>query len=219
MQLKNLKLPKCPAPPCCSCNALMPDIRPYRADTPHKRMILVQCLAICPKCGQRQIGVRVLKPKFTSLAFISQKFDVYTQERKAELELVAHYLSKGQNQGEIALFDPAIEHPSFVVWFENTLSDPERVIRGAPCAGLANDLLELHQETSVLDKRYFDPEGNICTGLVYQSSSAQAGQAQAAALKELAADNGTIAWIECYDDPNYSGIWLNKTPSPGNSLL
>lgn len=216
MNINTLKLPTCPNPPCVTCRAPLHDVRPYRAESPNKRLTLVHCLSICSKCGHRHIGVRALKPQFTGLKFATQKFETYTQERKAELDFVAHFLSKGQSRGDVSLYDIQIKCPKYVIWFENTLSDPDRVIRGTPSAGLPKSVLTLGEGTMICDQRFIDAEESIYTGLVFQASSIEIGQETARKIKELAADNGTIAWIECFDNPEYQAMWDNKTPSPGN---
>lgn len=216
MNANNLKLPNCPNPQCVSCRSPLHDIRPYRAENPNKRLTLVHCLSVCPKCGHRHIGVRALKPQFTGLKYMSQKFETYTLERKQELEFVAHFLSKGQSKTDVTLFDLANQCPKYVIWFENTLTDPDRIIRGTPSAGMPKTALTMPQGTMICDQRFHDDQETIYTGLVYQASSIEIGQATARQLKDTAADNGTIAWIECFDNPEYQTMWDNKTPSPGN---
>lgn len=216
MQAVNMKLPKCPTPICSKCETQLHDVRPYRADQPHKSMTLVHCLSQCKVCGQRHIGVRVLKSRFTGLSFIRQKFEIYTQERKAELDLVAHFMNKGQLQTEIKLIDPNITEPTFVVWFENTTADKDRVIEGQPTTGLLKSLLQLAPGNELKAQRDVAGDEATYAGLVFQASSIEGGQAQAQAIKEIAAKNGTIAWIENFDDITFSTAWEKELPSPGN---
>jgi hypothetical protein len=211
------KLPRCPDPKCVGCSAPLRDVRPFRADKPHARLFLVHVLSRCARCQTPHIGVRVLMPAFGGLRYIRQNLERYTPERKAELELIAEFLSRGEHPAELHADLPYPEQPQFAVWFENTLTDPERAAPATPAIGLPNEALQPPDGIEVLERR--QASATHLSGVLVRGASVEAAQDFLSELKASARAAGTIAWVRRYDVTDYRVAWDTFTPAPGSEYI
>ena len=209
-------LPECPAPRCRACRQPLFDVRAYRADQPHARLVLVQCLSRCEKCSTPHIGSRALAPSGRGLRLISQRFDRFSAERQADLMQVSEFLKLGEQPVDCHADLAFPSHPVFAIWFENTLVDPERVAPQTAAAGLPVTALVLGDGVDVLERRSALAEGYL-SGVLIRFSGPHLAEPWLDATRTRARCHGTLLWCRRYDIPEYALAWDSGTPAPGNA--
>lgn len=218
LDLTRLPLPKVAPPGCRSCGSKLTDVRPYRADNPHSRLVLVHCLAKCPRCSAKHIGARALVPAFASLRFLRQSFELYQEQDAAALRIVLEFLTLGE-EGSPIDFDTMSGSPTLVVWFENTLADRQRAGKGTPASGLKTDAGHPTEGVVAFEGRELPGHPGVWTAAKVTFDSADGLQLQLERWRQHARLHGTVAWFRDWRDDATQVLWDNGQLGPGNQAI